>query len=150
MSTPPVIDPLEAMLVLAQAHQPLTALVGDRIAAAHDFATQNKKTSWKTPSRAFVLRYDIGGQQDIHVADQCVRLAGECYGEDAADAGLVYTAIVSLFRIDERQVVDTSRGKALIYWVVPDGTPRTDRNPDVLVDFISVPLKVCVAERPVG
>lgn len=147
------IDPLEAILALAQAHPAITALTTPaRIAGKHKFANRGAPASaraWKTPSKALVIRYDVGGTQEIYVADQTVRLAAECYGEDEAAAGRVYTALIDLFRSDDRRVVPTSQGNALVRWVVPDGTPLSTRNEDVGIDFIMVALSVCVAEQPV-
>ena len=147
----PVIDPLEAMLALARADTGLASVTSNQIARKHKFkAGAQSQSSWKTPSKALVIRYDVGGQQDIYVSDQCVRLAAECYGEDESQAGLVYTGLIALFRVDDRRVVTTRNGQALIYWVVPDGTPLSSRNEDIKQDFIGVPLKICVAEQPVG
>ena len=146
----PTIDPLEATLALAQATASVTAVTSTRIAAKHKFATTaGGSGAWPTPAKALVLRYDVGGQQDLYTPNQQVRIAAECYGEDAGQAGRVYTAVIDLFRVHDRRVVSTSRGNALIYWVVPDGTPLSTRNEDVGIDFILVPLVAYVAERPV-
>jgi hypothetical protein len=145
-----IIDPLEAVLSLAQANADIAALVGNRVAAKHKFATKaGGPSAWTTPSKALVIRYDVGGQQELYIDNQCIRLAAECYGEDAQQAGRVYTAVIALFRVDDRRVAPTSQGNALIYWVVPDGTPLSTRNEDVQADMITVPLQACVAEAPV-
>ena len=149
-----IIDPLEAILLLCLANAPMTAIVSGRVASKHRFAAtdavaRSSYVPWPTPAKALTIAFDTGGTPDTYTENQLLRLMASCWGEDQAEAGKVYGALVSITRSSDRSVVATSNGNALIYWVTMDGTPQFERDPDVQVDVLRVPLSVFVAEHAV-
>ena len=135
-----MIDPLEAILELAAKDAGVTELVEDRIAVTHEFGSE-----WEIPSKALCIRRD-GGVPDLYTPRQKPRLEVRCYGESFHEASKVYQAMVVWLRsLDGRQLVQTSEGEALVYFLVSSSEPTM-----MVEDVINVPLFLFFCESAVA
>lgn len=142
-----IIDPLAATLALCRADTTLALLVNSQIAEKHKFGMPSG--GWPTPSKALQLAPDFGAEPDLSAGMQKLRLEARCYGDRPSEAMRVYRALVERTRTANRKVVATSNGNALVYWLLLDGSPRVEQDPDTHVDLVIVPLKAAVAEQSV-
>lgn len=145
-----MIDPLAAIIALLFADADLNLLTSQRIAAKHKFALPSTDPlRWPTPSKALQITLSPGTQVDLDTGRQLPRLEARCYGESEFEAAKVYKAIVDASRTYDRAVVDTGDGKALIYWLLMDGSPSFLFDPDLQIDTVVAPLRAAVAEDAV-
>lgn len=144
------IDPLAAIIAFFLSQPSLTARADRRIAPKHEFGIDAAAGGWPAPSQAIQLQLVDGAEPDLNVAQQNVRMVCRCYGASQAEAQQLWRAVLGVLRaIETRFTVATPAGRALVYWLLPDGSPRADVEPDVNVDFIEFALRAAVAERAV-
>ncbi len=145
-----MIDPLAACIALLFADADLNLLTAGRIAVKHKFALPESDLSrWPTPSKALQVTEAPGGEIDLDAPRQLLRLEARCYGESEFEAMRVYKALISASRMDDRAVIDTGDGRALIYWLLMDGSPSFAFDPDLEIDTVVAPLRAAVAEDAV-
>lgn len=138
-----MIDPLEAVLQLALADAGLQEIVDDRIAAEQRFGSD--AGDWSIDEPALTINWD-GGGVELYVQVQTPRLEIRCYGKSFAEAAKVYAAVVDLMRSINRELVETTRGTALVYYVNLNASPGRLIDPDVSVPCLLVFADAAVAE----
>jgi hypothetical protein len=138
-----MIDPLEALIQTLYRDADINALVEGRIAERHKFGD-----GWERPSTAVQVQMD-GGEPDLYVKWQRPRVEARCYAPTRPEAMALYLALVNFSRQTHREVVETSSGKALVYWFVMDSGPSLLRDPDVGMDFVLVYARLAAAETAV-
>ena len=137
-----MINPLEAVIQLAARDADLNAEIAGRVAARHKYGE-----GWARGAQA--LRIGIeGGVPELDVRWQRLRLACWCYGGSPAQAMRTYLALADLCRRVERDVVDTGRGFALVYWLNAVSGPSLLRDPEIDMDAVLVYVEAAVGERP--
>jgi len=139
-----MINPLEAVIQLLARDADMNALIEERVAAQHKFGD-----GWTLPSKALRVGLD-GGSAELYVQWQRPRLEFWCYGESQAEALKVYLALVDLSRRTLREVVDTSTGHALVYWLNLVSGASLIRDPDTNLDVVIVYAEAAVAENNVA
>ena len=140
-----MIDALEALIELLYRDADLNAVTAGRIAPQHKFGD-----GWAIPCQALQVQYD-GGDAELYVQWQRPRIEFRCYGGSFAEASAVYNALVGVSRRAQRQVVATSRGAALVYWVNLASAPSFLQEPDVAKIFMILVMgELAVAEDSVG
>ncbi len=145
-----MIDPLAAIIALLYANANLNALTAGRIAAKHKFALpETDPLRWVNPSKALQVTLAPGADVDLDSARQLPRLEARCYGESEFEAAKVYQALVEATRTDDRAVIDTGAGKALIYWLLMDGSASFLFDAELEIDTVMAPLRAAVAEDAV-
>lgn len=141
-----MIDPLEAVIALAENDADLRQLTEGRVAARHRFGESDR--AWPLQSKALQLRYD-GGTPDLYTPRQMVRLEARCFGESQSAASQVYGSLVALTRNADRKVIQTGEGKALVYWLLMASGPSFLQDPDTQMPFILVFLDAAVSEQDI-
>lgn len=121
------IDPLEAVIKLAQADSGLATATGGRIDDRHHYGQDTG--DWSQTAASLIL-FPVGGAPRHTVQAQRFQLEAWCYGDTYHDAGAVYRALIGFTNPDHRRTVTTSAGKALVYYVVPTGQPRQVLDPE--------------------
>ncbi len=145
-----MIDPLAACIALLYADADLNLLTSQRIAAKHKFALpETDPLRWPNPSKALQLTLSPGGEVDLDAPRQLVRLEARCYGESEFEASKVARALIDATRTYDRTVIDTGDGRALIYWLLMDGSPSFAFDADLGIDTVVAPLRATVAEDAV-
>ncbi len=141
-----MIIALESAIAYLRGNAGLSALVGDRVADKHRFGVQSG--DWPVPSSAVQVRYD-GGGSELYLTVQVSRLEITCYGKSRYEATKVYNALVTACRASTKVPVQTTQGKALVYWMNLVSAPSVWRDADVNVDGLLVFAEICVAETDV-
>ena len=150
-----MIDPLAAVIAYLGTDAALGALIDGRIAAKHKFAMGTNDDTmlrgWPTspPVQALQLSYAAGGTPDLYAGTSVVRLEARCYGDGQEEASQVWNQLAAICDATPRVTTETSAGKALIYYLVPDDSPQVDRDPDVNIDMIRGFLLTSVAKDAV-
>lgn len=137
-----MIDPVEALLKLARADAGLIEVVDDRIAGEHRFGKGDGE--WSIDQPALTLNWD-GGVTEMYVEVQTPRIEARCYGKSFAEAAKVYAPLVSFSRSLNRELVETSAGRALVYYANITQSPGRLIDPDA-----EVPLLLCFIEAAVA
>ena len=145
-----MIDPLAAIIALLVSDADLALLIEGRVAEKHKYALpETDVLRWPNPSKALTVQDAGGGTTDLDTPRQLPMLDARCYGESEYEAKRVYRALISITRQYERAVVETGDGKALIYYLLPNGQPRADYDAALEIDSLIVPLRAAVAEESV-
>jgi hypothetical protein len=149
-----MIDALAAILAYLGSDADLNLLTSGRIAAKHKFAMGDRADTtlvgWPTPSQALQLSYAAGERPDLDAGMRKVRLEARCYGESQVEASQVSNRILAICQaFEQRDVVSTGGGTALIYWLLPDDSPQFDRDPDIGIDMVRLFLRTSVASEAV-
>ena len=139
-----IIDPLEAVLNLARLQSALMEVCTEQIAGQHHFG--KGPGDWDAPSNALTLQLD-GGEPDLYVPTQPVRIEARCYGPSWSAAFNVYGELITWLRAFERSGVVTSQGKALVYSITLASQPSRIIDPDVDVPALLVFLNTRVHEQ---
>jgi hypothetical protein len=139
-----MIDPIEALIAAMAQDADLSALVDGQIAERYKFGD-----GWNIPSMAIQVQL-ADGETDWHCRTQRPRVEVRCYGKTRPEAMQVYGAVVAFSRSKaHRKVVETSQGKALVYWFLMDSGPSLLIEEDTGIDFVLVYAKMAVAEQDV-
>ena len=140
-----MIDPLEAAVKFLLGRSELSGL-SSRIANKHKYGEE-----WTTDQSSIVVILD-DSDPDHYVPKQDVRLEVWCLaGTDAAAMDLWMT-LVAISRANERVVVTTSQGTALVYSFLPESGPSYLPMPEPELEMIRRVLsfwRVQVAEDAV-
>lgn len=143
-----MIDPLVTVVQVAILASQLASITAGRIASKAHFATPTESGAWPTPSRALVLTYLPGAAPDVSAGQHRIRVEALCYGTSQLDAGQVYLALQELCNVEGRRIVPTPSGNAMLYYLLLDGSPTYDLEPNLKLDFVRVPLKAAVHQQP--
>lgn len=138
-----MIDPIEALIAAMAQDADLNALVDGQIAERYKFGD-----GWNIPSKAIQVQLS-DGEPDMYCQWQRPRIEVRCYGETRPEAMAVYRALVTFSRHTHREVVETSQGKALVYYFLMDSGPSLLVEDDTGIDFVLVYAKLAVAEQDV-
>lgn len=142
------IDCLQTAINYLSLDADLNTLTAGRLASKHKFGIATG--GWPTPSKALTLAYDPGATPDIDAGTERARLRARCWGESPEEAGKVYNLLMDICQdFTVRKEVQTSGGRALLYQLYPASGPRSDRDPDVSVDFVEVFLQTAVHRDPI-
>lgn len=143
-----MIDPLTVVINHLEADSALATLTNNQIASLHKFALPQAGRAWSVSAGvgALQVRYAAGGQQDWDSPVQTVRLEARCYGSSEDEAGAVWREMVRVSRETVRTSVSTTDGTGLLYWLLLDGSPRFDMDPDVRVHMVVQYLQAQVHE----
>lgn len=139
-----MIDPLEALIEYTRRDADLGNLIADRVAARNMYGD-----GWALGLRGMSLRYD-GGPSDLYTERQTLRLEGRFYGQGQAEAAKVWKQFHALTRTAERVTVETTQGKALIYWVKPISAPSLLYDPELRMDYFLQFFSAAVHELAVA
>lgn len=144
------IDPLEAVIAWLFANANINALTNGRIAPRQKFGDDGpRKAAWQRGRAAVQVRYD-GGSGDLYLANQRVRLEFRLYGGSFHECSTLYMTLVAASRRCQRQVVETTNGKALVYWLNLVSGPSFLRDPDCEMDMVLVYAETNVSEIAVN
>lgn len=116
------VDPFEAVIALAQRDSDLRHETNGQIDLWHRYGQD--ANDWPLNSKAFTLTPTTGVPPQLNDEVQRLGFEARCYGNTPFDAGQVYKKFVDWVRKAERQVVEVTGGKALVYYVVPTTSPR--------------------------
>jgi len=120
-----MIDPLDLVINYLIADSTLSTLIGVNIAESHEYGT-----NWAPGSGGVSVTID-GGQPEIYLPIQKLRLEVLCYGSTYEDAFKIYRAIHDVSRTTERVVVHGADGYGLIYYILPQSGPTKMLDPDL-------------------
>lgn len=135
-----MIDPLETVIAFLSEDASLEALVGDRIAAKHRYAE-----TWTVGEAALVVRVD-GGNPELYVPVQRVRIETQCYAASQVEAMEIWRRLVEISREIERWTVETGSGTALLHFFLQSSAPSLLWNDEVGMDFALCFFEVMVGE----
>ena len=138
-----MIDPIEALIAAMAQDADLNALVDGQIAERYKFGD-----GWDIPSKAIQVQL-ADGEPDVYCQWQRPRIEVRCYGATRPEAMAVYGAVVKFSRQTHREIVETSQGKALVYYFLMDSGPSLLVEEDTGINFVLVYAKLAVAERDV-
>lgn len=138
-----MIDPLEVVIAFLQRDTDLAALVGDRIASKHRYGE-----TWTRGDASIAVRLD-GGNPNLYVPLETMRLEVRCFGASAHEAMRIWRRLVELSRGTERVVVNVESGAALLHALLQDSAASTLYDNDVKMDFVMVFLRAMVSEQAV-
>lgn len=143
-----MIDPLAVVIAHLEGESAITDIVGAQIAARHKFALPQAGRSWAVSAGvgALVVRYAPGAEVHLAVSVQTVRLEARCYGVSEDEAGALWRALAAVSRETNRASVATSDGTGLLYWLLADGSPVFELDPDLRVPAIVQSLRAQVHE----
>lgn len=139
-----MIDPLETVIAWLKDDAGLAALVSTRIAAKHRYAE-----AWTMGQAALVARLD-GGNPQIYVPVQRVRIEVQCYAASQVEAMEIWRRVVEMSREGERWIVATSQGDAVLHFFLQASGPSLLWNSDVGMDFAVCFFEVMVGEGAVA
>jgi hypothetical protein len=131
-----LINPTEAILKHFLAQPTITGLVGVQIAQQHKFALEGSDGAWPTPSRALTIRPEPGGTPERDQPNQQGRVVLFSFGGTPAEAMRLYLEVIQVCRAITKATVTTSTGTALIFYLVPDGSPQVAQDADTRVDVV--------------
>lgn len=137
-----MIDPLEVAIRYLLSQPVVTALVGTRVAAKHEYGS-----GWPIKAPSITVHLD-GGAPDFYVPHQVVQVQVRCFAEEPQKAMEIWRTVAGLTRATGRQPVVTSQGNALLYWLLPASGPSLLYDPSVGLNTIIALLNVDVAENP--
>lgn len=138
-----MIDPIEALLALARADAGLQDVVDDRIAGEQRFGKD--PGDWSVDDPALTLNWD-SGPVELYVNVQTPHVEARCFGRSFAEAAKVYKALVSFTRALNRETVETSSGKGLVYYANITSSPGRLIDPDSSVPTLICFVDIAVAE----
>lgn len=141
-----MIDPLEAVLKWLQADAALAELVGSRIASKHRYGEGADSMRWSTDQASLTVRLD-GGQPDLYVPLQNVRLEVRCYAPSQYLASRIWQRVVEVSRETSRQPVLTSGGAALLHRLNQESSASMLYDRDLGLDLVLVFLSALVGEE---
>lgn len=135
------INPNEAILKYMASLPAITGLVGGQIAQQHKFALEGSSNAWPTPSAsspgaALTIRPEAGGTPERDQPNQQGRVVFYCFGGTPAEAMRLYLEVIQACRAITKATVATSTGTALIFYLVPDGSPQVAQDADTRVDVV--------------
>lgn len=143
------VDPFEAVIALAQRDGDLRHETNEgQIDLWHHYGQD--ENDWPLNSKSLTLTPVPGVPPQLHDRVQRLAFEARCYGNTPYDAGQVYMKLGHWLRTAERQVVEVTGGKALVYYVVPTTSPRFGMEeklrPGGGMPYYAVPLKAEVSE----
>jgi len=139
-----VIDPLEAVFVALKADAGLRALVGDRIAGKHHYAT-----AWSRTQAGLVVA-PSGGTPNLYLPLQTLRLRCEAYAPSQPEAMAVWRALIAFSRAKERFSVPLASGqKAFIYAFLQDSGPSFLWDDEVNMDVVAGFFQCTISEQAI-
>jgi len=104
--------------------------------------------TWDVGSKAVVVNLD-GGDPDIYLPVQNVRLEVRCFGQDRFQALQLLTEVITLSRSTHRVSVAVTDGTALIYYINPASGPSALFDMDLQMDFALMFFESKIAEQGV-
>jgi hypothetical protein len=127
-----MIDPLEAAIKFLTARTELSGLSG-RIASKHKYGEE-----WTTAQSSLVVILD-DSNPNLYVQMHDVRLEVWSLAPTDAAAMDIWMALVGISRANERVVVVTSGGDALVYSFTPESGPSylPDKELDMMKRILS-------------
>lgn len=136
-----MIDPIEAVLNILKADSALMSVTAERVAVQHKFALDDNAQgqAWPTPSKAATIT-SLGDIADTSSDNHPVflgKVTVNTFAESAAEARLVWNAIEETLGVQQRRVVSTSNGNALVYFCHLDGSPTTGFDQELNVDYLT-------------
>lgn len=142
-----MIDPLTVVLDYLATDNSLDSLTNGQIAAKHKFG-MDRDRGWSVSAGqgALQVRYVPGAIPELYDEIQAVRLEARCYGITQDEAGAVWRRLVALSRDTHRELVNTTDGAGLLFWLVQDTSPEFSIDPDVSIDMILATFQAEVAE----
>lgn len=142
-----IIDPAEAVIAFLAADAGVQALVGARVASKHRYGEQTG--GWKVSETGLSVRLD-GGTPDIDVPVQEIRLETMAFAVSQAGAMRVWRELVRVARRTNRNVVNTSAGKGLIYRLNQASGPSLLFDQDLRMDVALCFFEALVSELEVA
>lgn len=143
-----MIDPLTVVIAHLEDDDDLVGLVAGQIASKHKFALPQASRSWAVVpgTGALQIRYAPGGAPNLDSAVQTVRLEARCYGVSEDEAAAVWRALVTVSRATNRASITTTDGTGLLYWLVQEGSPQFEIDPDVRINMVLAYMRAQVHE----
>lgn len=127
-----MIDPLETVIAYLRQRTEVYAVVGNRVAAQHQYGNV-----WEKTQAGLILLADTGWP-DWDVAVQPLRLESRAYAPTQQEAMGVWRVLVQVSRSTERAIVNTTTGSALLYYFLPDSGPSL-----LYDDVVGLPMVMC-------
>lgn len=137
------VDPVEAVIKLAQADSDLATATNSQIANRHRYGQDSGDWAYKSQS---LIVQPASGQPNIYNGVQRLLLQARCYGETPAKAAEVWKGLQGLTRVERRRTVAVTPGTALVYFVVAQSAPIQLFDEDLSMPFYQVNLLASVAE----
>jgi hypothetical protein len=138
-----MVDPLEAVLCYLRADTALAALVSTRIDSRHRYGG-----TWTAAQSGLMVRLD-GGQPNIDVALQPIRLEVRCYAPSQYQAMAIWKRLVEISRAVSRNSASVTGGKSLLYRLNQESGPSALYDTEVGMDFVMCFFSALVAEGAV-
>lgn len=136
MTITPILDPLAAVIQYLKG----AGLSVTQIAEKHRYGD-----TWLAGSRGIVVRLD-GGNPEIDLPVQAIRLEVRCYAESSFYAMQVLGELITLSRSIDRESVVVGTDTALIYNLVQASGPSVLQDADITMDFALMFFEAEVAE----
>lgn len=136
-----MIDPIEAVLNILKADSALMNVTAERVAVQHKFALDDNAQgqAWPTPSKALTIT-SLGDIADTSSSNHPVfrgKVTVNCFAESGVEARLVWNAIEETLSLQQRRVVSTSNGDALVYFCHLDGAPTAAFDQELNIDYLT-------------
>lgn len=151
-----MIDPFEALIALALNDTGLAGQVEGRIAVQHRYGQdagapdEGVPGDWPLGAKSLIFSPTAANPQ-LYVQVQRVRAACRCYGMTPVDCMDVFRALVDMTRFNGKRVVNTSEGRALVYWANLLTQPQLIVDDELVweMPYFSVVLEAEIAEEAV-
>lgn len=104
--------------------------------------------TWPVSSQAIVVNLD-GGNPDLYLPVQNVRLEIRCYGPDRWSALTLLDEVIELSRATCREEVTVSGGTAMLYRLLQASGPSALFDDELQMDFALMFFEAMVCERGV-
>lgn len=144
-----MVDPLEAVIKLAQADSGLNTITGGRIAQRHHYGQDAGE--WALDAASLVFR-PVGGPPQLSVCAWQIQAEAWCYADTPFLCGQVSRRLRAWCRAVNKAAIAVIEGDALVYWVVARSEPRLmmdgDVRPNGMPAYVML-LEASVAEETV-
>ena len=138
-----MVDPLETVIAYLKTDATLTTLVSTRIDSRHRYGG-----TWTAAQAGLMVRLD-GGQPNIDVALQPIRLEVRCYAPSQYQAMAIWKRLVEISRAVSRKAATVTGDKALLYRLNQESGPSALYDTEVGMDFVMCFFSALVAEGAV-
>lgn len=143
-----IIDPIEALINFMKGKDLIQSYIGEQIADEYRFGND-----WERPSAALVFG-DDGGDPDLYLPNQNIRVEAKAYGKTYAEAQRVFGSVVKTIRdfynAGANPTIETEAGKALIMQLTISTQPTRFDEPDVNVPCMLFFIDLVVSEIEVN
>lgn len=126
-----MIDPVETVIAYLHLDGPLAEIVSSRVANKHRYGDTTQ--GWTHGQAAIAVRQEAGAP-DLYRPVVVARLEIRCYANSPHEAMAIWLRLGDIARETERVVVQTTEGRAMLYYLVARPALTQIRDAEIEMD----------------